>query len=193
MDVRKGSKKHPGGNVNDETTKKTDASNKKWYVKVLPRGPSRSKNAYIRERLNKIENDIDRKLEIELWNTHIGTETLIEAEIGSDNEGALRALSKCAGNNLVGAVIAEMEEETGLVETDEEIGRALTPHAQAHAQAWLEEQAPASHWNTIMRAIRANENDAPRDNGMLSARGSSNKGHPYPKPEETFMPDGECS
>ena len=128
-----------------------------WYANALPRSEHRSKDAYIRERLKQRTTHIDKAIEDAMLESSIETLTLVAGDIGDDKEGTMRELSRCVGEYVTEAILDEAHKETGLTDI-EEIERARktwTPQANACAREWLEEQAPASHWDTLIRSIRS--------------------------------------
>ena len=128
----------------------------RWYLNTTPSSGSRSKDAHMRERLSRKTGRIDESVETALWDTRIETKTITGADIGNNVEGTMRILSTCAGESIVEALIEEMGED-GLVTSTEEVARAnkaWSPCANAYAREWLEDEAPATHWDALVRTLR---------------------------------------
>ena len=130
-----------------------------WYVKTCPRSPHRSKDAYIRERLRYRKPRIDQHIEDVLWKTRVENATMEPRNFENGEKGTMRSLSECASNHIVDVLIDEATNEGGLGTNNDEARDAWTAPARAHAQRCLENQAPANHWDTIVRAIRNTEPD----------------------------------
>ena len=136
----------------DVPTKATTNENR-WYLKTIPQGRRRSQDAYIRERMRRKTAHIDQVIRNAINATCVEMSEDTEEQIGDTSEETLHVLSGYAGKEVAEALIEETEQEGGLGCDKSEAMRVWTPHAQAHALEWLEQRAPASHWDVTLRAL----------------------------------------
>ena len=142
--------------------------NEAWYIKTIPTNGTRSKDAYIRERLNQRRQRIKQRVEHALWENHVELGTLESEEIGTGNDTTIDALTQCASKWIIKTLIEEIKEEEGFECSVGQGEEAWGRDASEHARKWLQDKAPASQWNEIMRAIQAIKPD--RRDGALTMR-----------------------
>ena len=137
-----------------------DETGDRWYVRTAPRTGHRSKDAYIRERLRKRRKEVDRKIDQALWSSPIKISTLAKANSENNTEQRIQALSASAGVCIIEVLIDECAKEGGLGRIDArghregQPYRTWGPQARAHAQRWIEAQAPKTHWDSIIKVIQ---------------------------------------
>ena len=130
----------------------------KWYVNTIPPSGSRAKDTYIRERLKQrcpeIEQRIERALEkTPVYLTKLEPEEVEPEELDGNNDRLMRGLKLHGGVCIVEALVEEVR-EGGWSECSKSKGREMWGElAREHAQQWLQENAPGSHWNEIAHAI----------------------------------------
>ena len=146
-------------NIDNENADGTDTSNEGWYVKTFPKGPCRSRDAYIRERLRSKTERIEESIEHAFRDSYVSAWEIVNEEIGGTSEETVRMLSECASEHIVEALIEQSRQEGGLECTRDKAIETWEPHAKAHAKAWIEKQAPAEDWDAVLRALRETKPD----------------------------------
>ena len=90
----------------------------------------------------------------ELWHGHIVIENLSGKDIEDNPKATIGTLSETANEWIVDILMKKWTEEGGAPCTKSEADQIWGPQAKAHAQRWIERQAPAWDWYEIIRIIR---------------------------------------